>query len=327
MSNNKNTHINYSKLIGIIAGLVIFVAAVVGVIMGANTLVDSIFGGKGDGEDTTDAAPVSKPFAYVEIEEGAINSPYAAIYDVENKRIMAGRRTDAKIYPASITKLMTLAVVLDKIPNLDREFIISEDVINYTEAGKFITAGYRAGERVTATDLVHGLIMQSGAECAEALARMIGGSQTSFAKLMNEKAAGMGLTNTAYTNAVGEHNDAHYTTIADMIKLMEHVMNIPAAKNVLTAKSYTSGTSWAHPNGLTMSNHALDVLMQESADIEGKDGIEIIAVKSGFTDQAGRCLITYAAKDGRHFIVVTAMGASSRAAAVDLYTLLNNYIQ
>ena len=321
MSYRRKPQINYTRLALLILGLVAAVAVVVCVIIGAKNLAQNLLG-----EDVKEAGgtPVEE-FKCIEIEDGQIISPYGAVYDVENSRMTAIRRIDAKIYPASMTKLMTLVVAVEQLDSLDRQFIISQDIADYAQAGNFVTAGYVVGETVTARDLLHGLILQSCAECAEGIARMISGSQSAFAVLMNNKAQEIGLTNTNFTNALGAHDSEHYTTVEDMIKLFDYVMKNETCVKILSAKEYTSTATWAHSYGVVMDNHAFTNLEKDSADVAGKENVNIIAVKAGFTDQAGRCLMTYAQKGDRHFITVTAMAGSNKDAVADAYKLLNDF--
>ncbi len=324
----KKSKINFGRLAVFIVGVVVLCAGAVGVVIGAQKLVHNIFakdeakevsgdkGQKGDG---------IKEFQYADIEEGAIKSPYGAVYDVENQRLTAGRRTDVKIYPASMTKVMTLVVAVEHLESLEQQFTISDDIIAYAKNGNFVTAGFLSGETVTAEDLLYGLILQSGADCAEGIARMVSGSQSAFARLMNEKAAQMGLTGTHFTNALGAHDDEHYTTVEDMVRLFDYAMKNETCARILSCMSYTTAPTWAHTDGLSMDNHAFTNLTSDTSDMADKGGITITAVKAGFTDEAGRCLITYAAKNDRHFITVTAMAASSKDASEDAYTLLKNY--
>ncbi|MGN0481525.1 MAG: hypothetical protein ACI4EV_08135, partial [Lachnospiraceae bacterium] len=153
MSYRRKPQINYTRLALLILGLVAAVAVIVCVIIGAKNLAQNLLG-----EDVKEAGgePVEE-FKCVEIEDGQIISPYGAVYDVENSRMTAIRRIDAKIYPASMTKLMTLVVAVEQLDSLDRQFIISQDIADYAQAGNFVTAGYVVGETVTARDLLYGL--------------------------------------------------------------------------------------------------------------------------------------------------------------------------
>lgn len=323
MGYKRKPKINYTRLAIMILGIVALIAVVVVVIIGAKDLALKLIGG-GDNTSEVSGNKVEE-FKYTDIEEGQIISPYGAIYDVENARMVAGRRTDAKIYPASMTKLMTLLIAVDTIDTLDRQFIISQDIVDYATAGNFVTAGFKVGETVTARDMLYGLILQSGADCAEGIARMVAGSQASFARLMNAKAQEIGLTNTNFTNALGAHDANHYTTVEDMVKLFDYVMQNEVCKEVLSSRIYTTTATWAHSTGIAMDNHAFTNLEKDSADVEGKDSVTITAVKAGFTDQAGRCLMSYANKGDRHYIVVTAMAGSNKDAVIDAYKLFSTF--
>lgn len=131
-----------------------------------------------------------------------------------------------KVYPASTTKIMTTIVALEN-GNLDDEFMVGEEVLGTTI--KFTSysslMGIQPGETLKLRDLVYGLMLVSGNDAGEAIAKHVAGSvDASFVDLMNQKAASIGMTNTHFSNPHGVHNDNHYTTARDMAKLMAYAL-------------------------------------------------------------------------------------------------------
>lgn len=321
----KKSKINYGRLAVFILCAAVICFGVIGAGYGAVVLVRGMFDTKTVSGEAASSENDTVKKEYVELGDDVINSPYGVVYDVENTEFTAGRGRDVKIYPASMTKVMTLVVAVERLESMDKKFTISEDIIAFADDGNYVTAGFLAGETVTADDLLHGLIMQSGADCAQGIVRMVSGGNDPFAKLMNDKAAELGLKNTHFVNALGAHDEQQYSTVEDMTVLFDYAMKNETCAKILSCTDYTSTATWAHPEGLVMDNHAFTNFMSDTADIKDMADISITAVKAGFTDEAGRCLITYGEKNGRHFITVTAKASTSREAAVDACTLLKKY--
>ena len=132
-----------------------------------------------------------------------IASPYAALLDVNNHKIIAGKLADSKIYPASMTKVMTLIVVSENIDKMPQTYTFGFEMLNRLYVEEASVAGFLEGETVDVEDLMYGLVLPSGADAAEALAIMVAGSNEEFAKLMNEKCQELGLKYTHFTNPTG----------------------------------------------------------------------------------------------------------------------------
>ena len=156
-------------------------------------------------------APTEPPLIYAQMAEdyqdlsadAQIASPYAALLDVNNHRIIAGKLADTKIYPASMTKVMTLIVVSENIDKMPKTYTFGFEMLNRLYREEASVAGFLEGETVDVEDLMYGLVLPSGADAAEALAIMVAGSNEEFAKLMNEKCKALGLKYTHFTNPTG----------------------------------------------------------------------------------------------------------------------------
>lgn len=147
-------------------------------------------------------APTEPPLIYAQMAEdyqdlsadAQIASPYAALLDVNNHRIIAGKLADTKIYPASMTKVMTLIVVSENIDKMPKTYTFGFEMLNRLYREEASVAGFLEGETVDVEDLMYGLVLPSGADAAEALAIMVAGSNEEFAKLMNENVKNLDLS-------------------------------------------------------------------------------------------------------------------------------------
>ena len=124
---------------------------------------------------------------YTELTSAELLSPYIAVIDVTNNKLVAGRNAEARIYPASMTKVMTLIVAVENVKSMDDKFTMTSEIIDPLYRDSASRAGFEPGEEVTARDLMYGLILPSGADGAVGLAQMIAGSEEAFVELMNKK--------------------------------------------------------------------------------------------------------------------------------------------
>lgn len=138
-----------------------------------------------------------------ELTASNISSEHAVLLDVENNTVLAQRDPDARIYPASMTKIMTLLVAAEHIENMDDTFTMTYEIIAPLIEAEASRAGFEEGETVSLKDLMYGIALPSGADATTAIAIYLCGSEDEFVKLMNEKVEELGLKNTHFTNASG----------------------------------------------------------------------------------------------------------------------------
>lgn len=249
-----------------------------------------------------------------------VNSAYLAMYDMDNKMVVAGKDYDTKMYPASMTKVMTLIVAVENITDYSKTFSLSYEQFEKLYVQDASTAMFEVGEPVNALDLLYGLILPSGADAALGLADIVAGSEEEFVKLMNLKCAELGLKNTHFTNTTGLHDDDQYTTPYEMCKIMECAMNNELCAKVLNTRTYTTSVTDKHPDGLMLTGHAYLKL-----DSKKKDDISIIGAKTGYTDAAGYCLVTCAKKNEKKYIVVSGKAESAEFYVLDAYKMYEEY--
>ena len=244
--------------------------------------------------------PVS---ALADYDYDSIPTPNMIVVDGDDPSVVFyERNADQKVFPASTTKIMTTLVTLEN-GNLDDEFMVGEEVLGTTIKFSSYSSlmGIQPGETLTLRDLVYGLMLVSGNDAGEAIAKHVSGSIDGFVALMNQKAAELGMTNTHYTNPHGVQNDDHYTTARDMAKLMAYALKNEEFIKIAETKTYTVPANSVRTTALELVN--TDRLLNAvSTDIYPTVYQYAIAGKTGDTDSAGKCLVCAAEKDGARLI-------------------------
>lgn len=244
-----------------------------------------------------------------------------AYYMVEQKTntLIFAQNEHEKMYPASLTKIMTAMIALENCPDLNEKvtykLAIQDQIyqINIAYGGGISLAGFSAGEEITIKDLIYACLLPSGNEAAEILADYVGGSGPAFYEMMNEKARELGAANTHFANANGLFDENHYTTAYDMYLIATYAMENDTFAEIVSTVSYTSEPTNKNEGGYTWinTNKMLNPQSEYYSSI-------ISGVKTGTLDESGRCLITTAQKSGYEYMLVL-MGA-------DLYDDTGNYL-
>ena len=228
-------------------------------------------------------------------EPKQLNSRRYAIYDRASGTCIYGKNENKQTAMASTTKIMTAIIVLENCKNLDEVVTISAKA-----AG---TGGSRLGlkkdDQVTVNDLLFGLLMRSGNDAAVALANYTAGSAENFANMMNKKAQELGLVNTHFVTPHGLDNPNHYTTAYELAKLADYALKNSVFSTIVKTKYVTIKIN-NQPKELKNTNELL------LADVEG-----VYGVKTGFTGNAGRCLVTSVKRNNMDLIIVV-LGADTR---------------
>lgn len=238
-------------------------------------------------EDTTDP---SEPY------EAAAKA--AILLDMNTGRTVYEKNIDEKIYPASLTKIMTCLLALEN-GNLSDIVTIGEGAFNGLD-GNSSTAGLQAGEQLSLNDLLYCLMLSSGNEAANAIAEHIAGSTTDFVRMMNERAYELGCTGTHFANAHGLHDEEHYTTVRDLVTITRAALKSENFKTITNTPSYTlPATNLSAERDLTTTNQLIDPSTGNSFYYR-----RAIGIKTGYTTPAGRCVISCAKGDGMYFLAV-----------------------
>jgi len=263
--------------------------------------------------------PVSYPERGTDIVPigGGVDSQYAILVDFDNNKVIAEKESQTVIYPASMTKLMTLIVAIEHIEDFNATFTMTDEIIAPLYAAQASLAGFQTGEECTMTDLLYGTALSSGADATTALAIHVAGSEEAFVRLMNEKVEELGLKNTHFMNASGLHDPQHYSTVTDIALIMDYCLQNPLCKKVISTYTYTTRQTPQSPEGIKLFSTMFSRMY--GTEVEG---ITILGGKTGFTDEAGQCLASYAQTlDGRTYIAVTANGQTKWRPIFDAFKI------
>ena len=244
-------------------------------------------------------------YKITEYQEPQINSEAGLLIDIETGKILYDKNSTDIMYPASTTKIMTAILAIENC-ELDEIATVSKNAIALVPSG-YTTAKLVAGEEMSIENLLYGLMLNSANEAANVIAEHISGSIEEFSKLMNEKAKELGCTHTHFVNANGMHNEDHYTSAEDLAKIAIYCMKNEEFRKIVSTVEYALPTTSLYTkNDRIMKN--TNMLITPSSQYYYEYAI---GVKTGFTSQAGNCLVSYAEKDGRSLVCVTLKAGST----------------
>lgn len=227
----------------------------------------------------------------------------AALLTDKDGKVIYSLNADERIYPASLTKIMTAIVALENIDDINDNVVIPGDIFDYITAEQASTAGFIAYENVTYRDLLYGTVLSSGAECCLTLASYLAGSEDMFVGMMNDKASELGMEGTHFTNVCGLHNYEHYSTAMDMSILLNYALQNADFKKIFTSSEYYTETD------LKTSGITLHSTMFSALDSYYFTGGQFLGGKTGYTSEAGLCLASLAEVNGEEYTLIT-MGAN-----------------
>ena len=228
-----------------------------------------------------------------------ITAKAGMLVSMDTDEILYSNNIDQKMYPASLTKIMTVTLMLES-----EKYDPAGKIAMTKEVQKLIlgtgsaVSNFQIGEEITQLDLVYTVLMSSFGDCAYLAAIYYGGSVEGFVAMMNEKAAELGLTGTHYSNPVGLHEEENYTTARDVYTLMSYALKNETFKTVCGASRYTiEATNMSDKRTLSTTNFLLDNTTNYYYQY-AKGG------KTGYTDEAGRCLVSFATYNGYNYMCV-----------------------
>lgn len=220
----------------------------------------------------------------------------AISYDTTTNTVLYSKNVDSRLPIASLTKIMTAVIALEKM-DITQEITVSNSAAEIGES----SMGLTAGEKLTLEDLMYGLILNSGNDAAEAIAQASPYGREGFVHLMNKKAEDLGLSNTRFTNVSGLQGDgSQYSTTKELLVITRY-----ALQNNIFAKI---AETYQHDIPQT-DTHKAFTLFNETNLLTTYPGVK--GVKTGYTDEAGLCLITYLNYQG-HKIIAVLLNSQSR---------------
>lgn len=283
------------------------------------------FGGQSSGQPESPQAPPLTPLAFTPTpaskypmvippptgQPGQMSASKALLMDAQTGGILYEKGAEAPQPMASTTKIMT-ALIAIQAGNLDQNITIGQDAVDEVEGNNGSNARLKAGDRIPLRDLLYALMLPSGDDAAIAIADGLAGSQKAFVDIMNVEAQRLRLFQTRYSNADGLEYGLHYSTPYDLARLAKYALSIPLFAQIVRSKEHDLPATSSH-HAYTWSN-----INELLFDYQGAMGI-----KTGWTPQAGGCLVFAATRNGHTLIGVVLHSADEQTRFADAKTLLN----
>ena len=228
-----------------------------------------------------------------------ITAEAALLVEVSTGKIIYEKNSKKEMYPASTTKILTGILVIENC-NLDDIVTVSETALSNIPSG-YVTAHLQVGEELTVRDLLYTLMIPSANDSAYVLAEYVGGSIDGFSEMMNKKAKEIGCTNTHFVNPNGIHADNHITTAYDLYLIANYAMKNDTFRKIVSTTKYVLPTTNKYSNTDRIFSTTNELLNRNSKNYYYEN---TIGIKTGFTSQAGNCLVSASSKDGVEYIAV-----------------------
>lgn len=262
-------------------------------------------------EDRGIAAPFASDLCVVNtnIEEAdiGITASAAGLFDINKKETIYAKNVHEKLYPASLTKVMTALVAL-KHGSSDMLLTATPNV-KILESGAQV-CGINAGDQMTLDQALHLLLINSANDAAVMIAEGIAGSVEAFADMMNEEALALGATNTHFVNPHGLSDDNHYTTAYDMYLIMNAAVNYGLFTEIIHMDSYS--TVYTDQNGASKEINVNNTNYFIQGTTQAPSGVTVLGGKTGTTNAAGHCLILLSRDSSSNPYIAVIMRADSR---------------
>lgn len=225
--------------------------------------------------------------------EPEVSADSAVLMDASTGTILYSKNMDTAYPPASTTKIMTALLTLENV-KLDDKVTVGKNPPS-TEGSSI---GIFEGEEISVKDLLYGMLLLSGNDCAEALAEYVGGTREEFVKLMNERAKQLGCTETNFVNPSGLYDDNHRTSAKDLSIILRELVKHPDFLQISSTYSYKIPATNKHPEGIPLGNENKLINKASMYYYQGAD-----AGKTGYTVQSSHSYVASAMRDGQRLIV------------------------
>lgn len=235
----------------------------------------------------------------------------AVLFDLNDKEVLYAQNPHERLYPASITKVMTALVALKN--GSPDQMLTATNAVRITEPGAQL-CGLKAGDTMTLNQALHILLLYSANDAANLIAENIGGSVEHFVEMMNEEAKSLGATNTNFANAHGLTDENHYTTCYDLYLIFNEAVKYETFSEIIQTANYQTtyydGSGKAKEVSYTNTNRFF------KGDFQAPSNVNIIGGKTGTTNAAGHCLILMSRDTGGAPYISVILGADTND---DLY--------
>ncbi len=231
-------------------------------------------------------AHIPPPVRVADDPAPSVTAQHVAVIDDLSGDLLYAVDPSARVAPASVTKIATTIVALERAPDLHRDVTVSVSAGQMVAQDGSSVMGLEPGQHVALDTLLYGMMLPSGNDAAEQIALTLGGTRERYVGWMNDEAAHLGLQNTHFTSPSGMDSPDHYSSAYDMAMLARHAMANPTFRTLASTLTYSA-------DGFTMWN-----LNRLLGWYPGADGVKI-----GFTDAAGRTIVASAVHDGHRLYI------------------------
>ncbi|MGN1300618.1 MAG: D-alanyl-D-alanine carboxypeptidase family protein [Clostridia bacterium] len=262
--------------------------------------------------------------SFAESSLPSVYSPSCILMDADSGRILYSKNANAKMYPASTTKIMTAILTLENC-KLDDVAVASHNAV-YSIPYGYSVATIQEGEELTIEQLLHVLLIPSANDAAVVLAEHIAGSVESFANMMNNKAIELGCKNTHFVNPNGIHNEDHYSTAYDLALIGKYAMQFDTFRSIVKKTSYSLPKTNKYDKEDRLFNTTNELIKKNYSSSPANYYYEYATgAKTGYTDAAKSCIVATATKDNISLIAVVLHSESTdnglNARPIDCKTL------
>lgn len=227
------------------------------------------------------------------LDDPTLYSKNYCLYDLTDDKMIYEKNIQERTNIASLTKIMTTITAIEKINNLDDYVTITSEMLSNIKYDASL-AGLKIGDKLTYKDLLYASILPSGADATQALAYSLSGSINSFVNDMNTLAKKIGMESSNFVNVTGLDIDNHYSTVNDLLKMLQYALKNETFKTIYTTKSYTLS------NGLVV-----DATVKKYNNLMKLDVSRIIGSKTGYTNKAGLCISSIFESNNHEFIFIS----------------------
>ena len=255
------------------------------------------------------------PVEAFEITSFEVPGEAAALVSLDTNEVLYGKNMDKKVYPASMVQIMTAVVILENVPDLENyKVTMTESAYNSILGTGSAILHLKVGEQLNGKDALAAMLISSAGDVIYAYCEAVGGSIDGFVKMMNDKANALGLKNTHFTNPIGLHDKNNYTTVNDIITLTKYaIQNYPVFSEITSKSRYKmSATNMRAERTIVTTNFLVDTSTNYYYTY-------CTGTKTGYTDEAGRCLTATASYNGYKYLAVL-MGCPSGSTRVEFTT-------
>ena len=241
----------------------------------------------------------------VNAKEPEITATSAAVIDCIDGKILYSKNMEEKLYPASLTNVLTAILVVENC-NMQDTVTISQSAIDNVQSG-YLTANIQSGEILTVEQLLNLLLISSYNDVANALAEHVGGTTEEFVEMMNKKAKEIGCTNSNFVNCNGTHDENHYSTAHDMALIGKYAMQYDEIKEITGNIYYELGATNVYEKTDRLYQTTNEMILSGSKNYYRYAS----GIKTGFTTPAGYCVMIYSVKNDIPIVSVVMKSTTS----------------